>query len=237
MLLVSWQAFWQPEISLPRCFFILLATTPLISLQIWLKRVIGLQSLISSPFVPPFCRIFIRPLSRNSFSFSFSIKVLWAQQIVFPIMLQNLVRNSLSTPSVPGVFPELASSRVSFSSSRLISLSLASFSLSVSFFPIVSGLSFISFRKFSMDTFQDCVTFYAYSMSEQILLKYFSFVVVQVFPARKSMKDEVSGQYPVVMQSGKVSLHWTYLQGKQQSNFVKIAYQYQQISPSNSGRS
>ena len=44
----------------------------------------------------------------------------------------------MSTPSVPGVFPLFASSRVSLSSSRLISASFASFSASVSFCYLLS---------------------------------------------------------------------------------------------------
>ena len=66
------------------------------------------------------------------------MNVLWAYWMISPRRLQYPVRNSLSTPSVPGVFPLFASSRVSLSSSRLISASFASFSASVSFCYLLS---------------------------------------------------------------------------------------------------
>ena len=86
------------------------------------------------------------PLSEK-YVFCSLINICVASLIVFPIIGQNLVRNSFTAPPGPAVFPALELSCVSFSSSVVIGLSASNFSSSVSFFASTSGWSFMSPRK------------------------------------------------------------------------------------------
>ena len=67
------------------------------------------------------------------------MKMCNASFMVFPIISENLVRNSFSAPSCSGVLPAFELSSVSFSSSVVISLSASSFSRSVSLLARTSG--------------------------------------------------------------------------------------------------